>query len=270
MSYGDFREYLARDGLSIKTIRIYLYRLAQIEDWCKFIGSNINELTALELARYVDSTPNSTSTRRHIQSTLTRYWAMTGRTDPPVGAVRVPPKPYMVCRALEEDGARRLAQVAQGWWPQGTAVLMAMYLAMRREEIAEARWDRFDGNREWYTVQGKGSVVATLPVHPALRRELIGRQNGTAYVFEGLGARDHVAPGTVWTWVRQVAEEAGLGTISPHVLRHTALATANDRTGNLRAVQTFARHARPETTAGYTRTTAARLQEVMFALDYLE
>ena len=34
-----------------------------------------------------------------------------------------------------------------------------------------------------------------------------------------------------------------------------AIATANDATGDLRATQDFARHAHPETTAIYTRTT---------------
>ena len=52
-------------------------------------------------------------------------------------------------------------------------------------------------------------------------------------------------------------------------LRHTAIATANDRTGDLRAAQEFARHARPETTAIYTRATAKRLWEALLALDYL-
>lgn len=51
-------------------------------------------------------------------------------------------------------------------------------------------------------------------------------------------------------------------------LRHTALATANDATRDLRAVQEFARHARPETTALYTRVTARRLMEVAMSIDY--
>jgi len=56
--------------------------------------------------------------------------------------------------------------------------------------------------------------------------------------------------------------------VRPHELRHTALATALDRTKDLRAVMTFAGHARPETTAGYTRTTRKRLEAVVAAIDY--
>ena len=73
---------------------------------------------------------------------------------------------------------------------------------------------------------------------------------------------------TIWNWVQEVACEAGIGEIGVHQLRHTALATANDETGDLRSVQTFARHADPATTSGYTRTTNARLVSVVEALDY--
>jgi integrase len=68
-------------------------------------------------------------------------------------------------------------------------------------------------------------------------------------------------------WVRDVGLEAGVP-VRTHLLRHTALAEANDRSGNLRAVQDLARHSRPETTAGYTRTTAARLKSVVAMIDY--
>ena len=57
--------------------------------------------------------------------------------------------------------------------------------------------------------------------------------------------------------------------MTTHRLRHTALTVANDTLGDLRAVQTFARHASPAQTAGYTRTRADRLRDVSDSLDYL-
>ena len=72
---------------------------------------------------------------------------------------------------------------------------------------------------------------------------------------------------TVWDWTSQVAEVAGLGHVTTHQLRHTSLTTALDNTGNLRSVMEFARHSRPQTTAGYTRTTKEQLLEVSDALD---
>ncbi|KKK59417.1 hypothetical protein LCGC14_3034590, partial [marine sediment metagenome] len=70
-------------------------------------------------------------------------------------------------------------------------------------------------------------------------------------------------------WTKRVASEAGIHEFTTHQLRHTALTTANDTMGDLRAVQTFARHKKPETTAGYTRTKQTRLREVSDSLDYL-
>lgn len=46
------------------------------------------------------------------------------------------------------------------------------------------------------------------------------------------------------------------------------LATANDNTGDLRAVQSFAGHAKPETTSLYTRANARRLAAVVASIDY--
>jgi integrase len=55
---------------------------------------------------------------------------------------------------------------------------------------------------------------------------------------------------------------------STHVLRHTSLTTALDATYNLRAVMAFARHVKPDVTAGYTRTTSEQLRRVSDALKF--
>ena len=44
--------------------------------------------------------------------------------------------------------------------------------------------------------------------------------------------------------------------------------TVEDNTGDLRAVQSLAGHASPETTAGYTRATRARLVAAVTAIEY--
>jgi integrase/recombinase XerD len=141
-----------------------------------------------------------------------------------------------------------------------------MYLALRREEIAKAEWERFDENMEWYTVTGKFDKTATLPVHPILADELAPHR-GTGYIFPGRFG-DHIVPATAWRWSKDVAAAAGIDVFTTHQLRHTSLTTAHDNTGNLLSVMKFARHSRPQTTAGYTRTTKAQLLEVSEALEY--
>ena len=41
----------------------------------------------------------------------------------------------MFCRALEPEDAALLAKTAKGWFPEGTAVLLGLYLALRALEM---------------------------------------------------------------------------------------------------------------------------------------
>ena len=264
-----YEEYLYGLGLAPKTIDVYARHVHRATLWANSRGGRVVDLTAREVAEFTSTVPNSASTRRHLRTALTHYWRMRGRRDAPVRAVRVPPKPRGRSRALEIDDARALVKAAIGWHPEGLAVLFGMYMALRRAEIATTRWDRFSPDLDWYTVIGKGDVEATLPVHPALRDELVLHRSAYVWLFPGSRNRAHVTPTTVWLWTRKVGSAAGIGDrLTTHELRHTALATANDATGDLRATQAFARHARPETTAIYTRATTERLTAVVNSLDY--
>ena len=262
---GDpgFGSYLVAQGLSPRTIRTYELALSRIHA----AGLDIDKPEAKAVAEYAATVPNAHSSRSQLRSTLRWYWEWK-QIDGPAKAIRVPPMPLMVCKALEDDPARDLVKVCIGWWPQGTAALFMAYLGLRRAEVAAAEWGRFSRDLTWYRVLGKGDKTAVLPVNPTLIDEVAPRRGG-GFVFPGSRGRAHVTPATINLWISKVGSEVGLPDLSPHVLRHTCLAHANDRLGDLRAVQTFARHSKPETTAGYTRTRLRQLRAVSDALDYL-
>lgn len=267
----DYEEYLVGLGLSGKSTRLYAKHIERAQQWIRFnTHTTLHWAGPSELADYAQTLPASHATRGQVVAALKHYWEMLGRQNPPLRAVRVPPAPEMICRAIDQHQVRNLVKTAAGWWPEGGVVLVGLYLALRRFEIAKMEWSRFDDRLEWYTVTGKYDKTATLPVHPLLAAELDGRQDGSRWVFPGRYKGRHIADATVGAWVSEVGEYAGIDNLEPHELRHTALATANDNTGNLRSVQTFARHSKPQTTSGYTRTTATRLREVSDALDYLD
>lgn len=184
-------------------------------------------------------------------------------------AVPLPAKPKPTHRALEHDQAVRFADQARVSGLKGTAVLVALYTAARRSEVASLSWSRisFDTNR--LTLQRpKNRDYHTVPLHPDLAAHLAERRvAGELWVFPGRHG-GHVSPATIWQWTLDVAEAAGLGRVTPHQLRHTALTDANDATGDLRAVQDFAGHANPAVTARYTRTSARRLGAAVASLDY--
>lgn len=270
MGWSEYVDYLIGERLSQKTIKRYVRWVRDADEWLQRQGNNLGEATASEIREWSEErVTNSHSSRGQAAAALRHYWNCIERDRAPVKAIRVPPAPEYESRAIEEHQARDVVKVALGWWPQGTVVLAGLYLALRRFEIAKMEWSRFDDAGEWYRVTGKYDKTKSLPVHPILWAELESRRGVSPWVFPGRYAGRHIAEATVWSWTKLVGEAAGIPNLEPHELRHTALTTANDTLGDLRAVQTFARHSDPATTAIYTRTRQKRLWDVSASLDYL-
>ncbi len=264
-----FEEYLYGVGLAERTITEYVYEVARARSWLEERGHTLDEAPARVIAAYVESRPASWSTRKMVRATLQHYWTMTGREQPPVKALRVPPKPRGHCRALEDDVSALLAEAARNRGDDpGLAVCLMLYAGLRRTEVARLRWENFDRSVEWLTVVGKFGIQATIPVHPRLRQLLLAKERGEDYIFPGRFSGQPSASHRIYHWVQLVAREAGVPDVTPHRLRHVAVATVNDNTGDLRAAQDFARHADPRTTAIYTRTTERRLRSAVEAIDY--
>jgi len=263
---AEVRRHLVGIGRSRTTIRSYLGALDRVERHFALAGITPLDADVNQLVEYAALLPRDRSTRSLVRSALRVYYEVLGRPGDPARAIRVPSKPPMRSRALTDTDAASLAATAAAWGgPAGAAVLLGLYLGLRRFEIAQVRFDDFaDG---WLTIIGKGERQARLPVPDEVSRAVNTLPRTSVYLFPGADG-GHVHPATVWTWVDNVAQGAGLGHITTHQLRHTALTMANDATGDLRAVQEFARHARPETTAGYTRVSEARLRRTGAAISY--
>lgn len=266
---ATFEEYLISIGLAPKTTMAYVSRAKLLEREATRAGFRLADATAFQIARLLaEISTMSNSYQGQTRSMMRHYWEWHDRRNPPLRAIRVPPQPAMVCQALEVDEAARLRDVALGRWPEGGAILLGLYLALRCEEIARAEWERFDDEMNFYTVFGKFSKTATLPVHP-LVKEVFEPHRGTGYIFPGRkNVRAYVHPGTIWDWAKRLGWESGIPNFRTHQLRHTSLTIALENSSNLRSVMAFARHADPDVTAGYTRTTMAQLREVSDALKF--
>ena len=261
------RSHLVEAGLSSRTTRIYINYVLSAQHWFAEQGWQLATATGDQVAAYAATLPDTWATRKGLRSALLHYWQYTRHPRPPVRAIRVPPKPTMVCLAIEEDDARILAKAARAQGDlHGLAVVLGLYQAMRREEIAALPWDAF-AEEGWMTIQGKNRKRRTIPVHPVVSAYLAKLQRPASFVFPGR-VDGHVHPATIWEWIRELADEAGVGLVRPHQLRHTCLATQNDNTGDLRSVQHFAGHSNPMTTSGYTRATRRRLQDAVRAITY--
>lgn len=286
ISPDDITEHLVGQGLNDRTISQYRGQMLRAGKWFEFTaGTTVDDATATDVARWCQEViANTRASRVLARRALEIYWGLVGREDPPLAAIRVPPAPRYFCRALSIEHSQQLSQAAIEWedGPEGLAVLLGLYPpVLRRFEIAAMRWDGLDAEG-WLTLTGKFDVKATIPVHeivldrikwwrdefePSLDPYDASCRPGDVYVFRGHG-RDHVSPGTVWRWVKRVAERAGIGNLTTHELRHTGLANLNDQFENLRATQTIARHAKTSTTAVYTRTTRETMERMVKGFTY--
>ncbi len=278
VTVAELPERLVEAGLSPYTARCYTGAVRRFDPWAGERGSSAAQATAALLVEYQQRYPRSRESRKMLRNGLRHYWGLLGRRNPPLAAVRVPRKPRYRCRALEPLAAGDLERAARARVDAGDAkglvVLFGLYLGLRRAEIATLRRADFQPPAGgelvgWVRVFGKGELEADLPVRPELL-EALARfpEHPSGWVFPGRYGGP-VTGTTVWNWVREVAGDAGLR-VTTHQLRHTALATANDLTHDLRSVQAFARHARPETTALYTRVTGKALVAVAMAISYDE
>jgi integrase len=264
------REAWSARGLRPKTIQSYVLVYRRAERLAGELGTTVLELTATQVREIAERWPRTRSSRIQLRTALVHVWRA---CDCPVGrsqAVPVPTKPRYRCRALAEAPAAILAAVAAAdETPAGLAVMLGLYAGLRREEIARLEWAHIDDSG-WLRVIGKRDVSAEVPLHPELVEALRATRSprgASAFVFPGRVA-GHVSPATVWTWSRRIGRRALGVQVPTHVLRHTAIATLNDATGDLRAAQEFARHRSPETTEVYTRVSRRRLEEAVARIHY--
>lgn len=239
-------------------------------------GSDLMTCNGVDLAAVAQHFPASRSTRAALRAALARAWDALGRDDPPdLRAVRLPPQPRRRSKALDVDVAQAVEQAAwaQRDQPMGLAVLTGLYAGLRRAEIASLRWEHIelDSVTPEMWVRGKGGLEAAVPIHPILAEALAGHRRPTGWVFPGrTGPDGHINPTTIWLWTKQVTAAAGIdpAKVRTHLLRHTMLTEANDRSGDLRTTQEIARHSRPETTAGYTRVERTKMHTVVAQVSY--
>lgn len=257
-----FSRHLAGTGLAHRSVGEYVKYVRRADGWLA-----ANEATDLPSAQphhvraWADTLPSTWSTRKQAKTALGHWQRWAQHPADLAAAVPVPRKPRMRPRALPDDQAARLEAAAHDAGLQGLAVLMGLYLGMRRCEIAAATWTGWDG--ESYTWQrAKTGLVAHLPAHPRLVDAFERAPRFGPYVFPGSSTRTgraHIAPVTIWEWVRKVGETAGVE-VTTHQLRHTSISRVVDRMG-IRVGQEWAGHLDPEVTAGYSMVPRRRLSD---------
>lgn len=264
---------LITEGLADSTIRNYRCLYQRWIDWCiteDHSPADPNPHTVRAWSRTVHGSRAMLAQAAAMISHLCRIHDIENLSS----CIPVPREPRRASKALDADKAAKLEAHAHTAGLAGSATLLGLYTAARRSEIAGMQWKyvtiteekgRLGGsltfwrpkNRDWHTV----------PLNPVLAQHLQARHTSEQWLFPGRHG-GHVAPAQIWRWCTKVAEDAGVGHVTPHVWRHTCLSMANDESGDLRATMDLAGHTSPEVTARYTRVGGQRLQNVVNMLDY--
>lgn len=253
-------------GLSDSTVRNYRCLYQRWLDWCITVDTDSANPDATQVRAWSKTIHGS-------RSMLAQASAMMGHLcellDVPSvqNAIPVPRAPRGQSRALSIEDAMKLEAAAHYAGTGGTAVLVGLYTAARRGEIAGMEWEHVDfqgGRIRWW--RPKVRDWHTVPLHPVLAEHLEQRVGGQ-WLFPGRYG-GHVSPAQVWRWVLDVADQAGIGKVTPHQLRHTSITTAHDASHDLRAAQDLAGHEDPSVTVRYTRKNEERLREVVSMIDY--
>lgn len=151
------------------------------------------------------------------------------------------------------------------------AVMLGGACGLRRAEIAGARREDLEEDLDGWClrVQGKGGHVRLVPLPALVSREILSRPPGWLFPSPYDG---HYTPAALGKRVRralgEAADELGLTpgrAYTTHTLRHRAGTVTLRRSGNLRVVQEFLGHAKPETTAIYTEVSGAELRAAVEA-----
>lgn len=186
----------------------------------------------------------------------------------PMARMRRPPLPRGVPRPIDTDLLGRAIETATG--DLRAVLILAAYAGMRRTEIAAMRGEQIRGGE--IVIDGKGGVVASVPLHPAIA-EIARQYPARGYWFPGRprpGGQptryEHCSPEWITASVQRHVERLG-GRATPHTLRHwfgTEVLEASG--GNLRVTQQVMRHANSALTERYTLVRSSRRTAAVLAL----
>jgi site-specific recombinase XerC len=120
---------------------------------------------------------------------------------------------------------------------------------------------------------GKGKVSRTVDISEKLKKRLErfvklyrkGARAKSALLVSERG--DRIIYRSIYAKVKRIGEQAGIGKLHPHMLRHTYLTRLYNIEKDLRFVQDQAGHASPTTTAIYAKTNNKARKRQVQALD---
>ncbi len=210
-----------------------------------------------EIETYLGTAGWSAETRATYYGHLRRLyrWAARGRNPwisyDPMDELARPQVPRREPRPCSDEEARWCVTDAAEPWRLHCK--LAAYAGLRCIEIAGLRREHVSEQR--VSVVGKGGVIASVPTHPVVWAAVRDLPPGlvTGKRWGGPATAEWVSRSTNW-YLRSRGHRFTI-----HQLRHWGITMVHQSCGDLLVTQHFARHASPQSTAGYALVANARV-----------
>jgi integrase/recombinase XerD len=197
----------------------------------------------------------------------------------PTGAVIFSKRPERLPKVVSVPDINRLMAAVNAEKKESALLYRAAFellyaTGMRISELANLKDNQMDLSAAYVRVIGKGNKERIVPLGKraqlALREYLDARNkkrknlmqgNGKDFVFiSSQGGR--MSRATFCTHLKRIAREAGIKSISPHVLRHSFATHLLEGGADLRVVQELLGHADIATTQIYTHVDRTKLKSM--------
>jgi integrase/recombinase XerD len=275
--WNSFQTWMRDDkGYAAETRRGYMARCQAAHRWLRTNGhQGLPWATEETLRAHWDGVAPSAANRAHVRAALVAFFRFVNaagwRPDNPALALPKPKQPRRLPRPIPSGDAKKLLDVAEAMGPMMAAMVNVLaYCGLRNAELRGLQWADLEG--PWLRVIGKGNKERMVPVPPPAMLALVRWRNASqssGQMFHASRSEDKPLSHQTLGYLMKELSDTACVEVTPHVLRHTyATQMLEVSGGDLRTVQEAMGHARPETTALYTKVNPAKLAETAEQLIY--
>jgi integrase/recombinase XerD len=277
------REYLSylqvERGLAKNSLASYKRDLAKLKKFAEEEGLDIIHLSRKDLRMFIAELSRSglspSSVGRIISAVrgFYKFLLLDGHIKKhPAEDLDTPQKGFYLPKFMTEDEVEKLLSepdVSQEIGLRDRAILEMMYAAgLRVSEAANLKITDIDVDAGILTCYGKGNKQRKVPLGKSavewLKSYLARRKKKEHIEMRNLFVTTLNRPinrQTIFHFIKEYAEKAGLEDISPHTLRHSFATHLLQRGADSRSVQAMLGHADISTTQIYTHITDNHLRK---------
>jgi integrase/recombinase XerD len=277
--YGYLR---VERGLSQNTLTAYRSDLGKLANFAKVSGKDIAALQPDDLAMFLRALREQGLDPKSIARALVavrgffKFLLQDGLlTVDPSSNLEAPKSWQSLPRFLADEEVERLLDAPDTSTHLGVrdkAMLEVLYATgLRVSELVGLAVSNLNLDPGFITVFGKGGKERAVPVganavewlrkYTANRARLLARDNTTTALFLTEAGQAFTRQ-AFWKLIVAYGERAGIGHITPHLMRHSFATHLLENGADLRSVQMMLGHSDISTTQIYTHITNERLREI--------